>query len=334
MRVLVLRPQPSARRTATKLREMGHHPVLLPLTRAQHDVEAVRAALKILPIYGTRLQGQLRNLQFTLEQQAVNVARLSEVERLKHERLMAEEAERFRKQAEAAKTAGVRWRPVNQRDGESLKATLALVQKEIQRLGALDLEAMENRAELLYQAETKIAEEDIEGAEETLKTALNVRGSGRASRSKDPFVASIQGRLDMLREKAEKAAALENRANTRSGQLTQQLANVSAPDSEGETAVVEGDGSEEEAKPDEPEQDDLTAALMGRKGSQTPKSKAENPAPKKKQNEPKAKEKRSLPPQSSGGGFKIQYVFFLLPVLLIGATAFIYLKGQKEKAGG
>lgn len=45
MRVLVLRPKPAAARTATKLAGRGHDAVLLPLSRAEHDVAAVRAAL-------------------------------------------------------------------------------------------------------------------------------------------------------------------------------------------------------------------------------------------------------------------------------------------------
>lgn len=45
MRVLVLRPQPSADRTARKLAALGHLPVLLPLAEARHDLQAARAAL-------------------------------------------------------------------------------------------------------------------------------------------------------------------------------------------------------------------------------------------------------------------------------------------------
>ncbi|MCJ7994377.1 uroporphyrinogen-III synthase [Rhizobium cremeum] len=45
MRVLVTRPEPSATRTAERLRRLGHVPVVLPLARAVHDVQAVGAAL-------------------------------------------------------------------------------------------------------------------------------------------------------------------------------------------------------------------------------------------------------------------------------------------------
>ena len=45
MRVLVIRPQPSASRTARHLADLGHEPVLLPLAAPQHDPEAVRVAL-------------------------------------------------------------------------------------------------------------------------------------------------------------------------------------------------------------------------------------------------------------------------------------------------
>lgn len=45
MRVLVLRPQPSASRTAGRLAALGHETALLPLSRAEHHVDAVRAAL-------------------------------------------------------------------------------------------------------------------------------------------------------------------------------------------------------------------------------------------------------------------------------------------------
>jgi uroporphyrinogen-III synthase len=45
MRVLVLRPEPAAARTAEKLVALGHQPVLLPLSRAEHDIDAVRSAL-------------------------------------------------------------------------------------------------------------------------------------------------------------------------------------------------------------------------------------------------------------------------------------------------
>lgn len=45
MRVLVTRPEPAASRTAAELRRRGHQPLLLPLAVAEHDREAVAAAL-------------------------------------------------------------------------------------------------------------------------------------------------------------------------------------------------------------------------------------------------------------------------------------------------
>lgn len=45
MRVLVLRPEPAAARTAEALVSLGHEAALLPLSKAEHDVEAVKAAL-------------------------------------------------------------------------------------------------------------------------------------------------------------------------------------------------------------------------------------------------------------------------------------------------
>ncbi|OQP86981.1 hypothetical protein BTR14_08610 [Rhizobium rhizosphaerae] len=45
MRVLVTRPAPACARTAARLAERGHHPILLPLTEARHDAAAVEAAL-------------------------------------------------------------------------------------------------------------------------------------------------------------------------------------------------------------------------------------------------------------------------------------------------
>lgn len=45
MRVLVTRPAHSGERTAQRLRELGHEPLLLPLTRPIHDAAAARQAL-------------------------------------------------------------------------------------------------------------------------------------------------------------------------------------------------------------------------------------------------------------------------------------------------
>lgn len=45
MRVLVLRPEPAAARTARTLSARGHDAVLLPLSKAEHDIEAVGKAL-------------------------------------------------------------------------------------------------------------------------------------------------------------------------------------------------------------------------------------------------------------------------------------------------
>ena len=45
MRVLVLRPEPAATRTAEKLAALGHEAVRLSLSKAEHDVAAVKAAL-------------------------------------------------------------------------------------------------------------------------------------------------------------------------------------------------------------------------------------------------------------------------------------------------
>jgi uroporphyrinogen-III synthase len=45
MRVVVTRPENSARRTAERLQNLGHQPVLLPLTRAIHHPDAAAVAL-------------------------------------------------------------------------------------------------------------------------------------------------------------------------------------------------------------------------------------------------------------------------------------------------
>lgn len=46
MRVLVTRPAHSGERTAQRLRELGHEPLLLPLARPVHDATAARRALE------------------------------------------------------------------------------------------------------------------------------------------------------------------------------------------------------------------------------------------------------------------------------------------------
>lgn len=45
MRVVVTRPESAARRTVERLQDLGHQPVLLPLTRAVHHSDAAVAAL-------------------------------------------------------------------------------------------------------------------------------------------------------------------------------------------------------------------------------------------------------------------------------------------------
>ena len=45
MRVLVLRPEPAAARTAATLAALGHEAVSLPLSKAEHDLKATRKAL-------------------------------------------------------------------------------------------------------------------------------------------------------------------------------------------------------------------------------------------------------------------------------------------------
>lgn len=46
MRVVVTRPEPSAGRTADRLVNLGHQPILLPLTRALHRPDIAETALK------------------------------------------------------------------------------------------------------------------------------------------------------------------------------------------------------------------------------------------------------------------------------------------------
>ncbi|QRM53454.1 uroporphyrinogen-III synthase [Sinorhizobium sp. BG8] len=46
MRVLVIRPEPSAQRTARKLTSLGHDPIVLPLAAAENDTDGTREALK------------------------------------------------------------------------------------------------------------------------------------------------------------------------------------------------------------------------------------------------------------------------------------------------
>jgi uroporphyrinogen-III synthase len=45
VRVLVLRPQPAASRTAGKLEALGHETTILPLFRPEHDLDALKAGL-------------------------------------------------------------------------------------------------------------------------------------------------------------------------------------------------------------------------------------------------------------------------------------------------
>jgi uroporphyrinogen-III synthase len=45
MRVLITRPELQARKTASKLRALGHDPVLFPLFAPEHDTDAARTAL-------------------------------------------------------------------------------------------------------------------------------------------------------------------------------------------------------------------------------------------------------------------------------------------------
>lgn len=310
--------------------------------------DAVRACLQILPTYGRQLQGQLRTLAFTLKQQEDVLTRLSPEDRAKHEATMAAEARRFQLAAEAAAKNKVRWRPVNQRDQKSLESTFKIVQAEVKRLASLDLDLIQDRAEKLYEVESLIGEEKLDDAEAKLSTALNIR-TGSKSRSKDPFIASIQTRLEAAREKAQKRADLANRANTVSGQLTTALAQGTAatPDSTAGAPTEAGNegGTDPEGQAAPPEEVDADAALRAAmKGRQSP-TKDKGPAPISESQKRKEREKaendkkraelkrKALAKRSSGGGFSIKYVFFALPVILIGATAVIYLKQQKEGAG-
>ncbi|MGD9478839.1 uroporphyrinogen-III synthase [Shinella sp. G-2] len=66
MRVLVLRPEPAASRTAATLAARGHETVLLPLSKAEHALDAVKtalaephAALAITSAEAARLLGRL-----------------------------------------------------------------------------------------------------------------------------------------------------------------------------------------------------------------------------------------------------------------------------------
>ena len=66
MRILVLRPEPAASRTAARLEARGHETVLLPLSKAEHALEEVRmalaephGALAITSAEVTRLLGRL-----------------------------------------------------------------------------------------------------------------------------------------------------------------------------------------------------------------------------------------------------------------------------------
>ena len=66
MRILVLRPEPAASRTAARLAARGHETVILPLSKAEHALEEVRmalaephGALAITSAEVTRLLGRL-----------------------------------------------------------------------------------------------------------------------------------------------------------------------------------------------------------------------------------------------------------------------------------
>ncbi|MEM7011979.1 MAG: PTPDL family protein [Verrucomicrobiota bacterium] len=317
--------------------------------------EAVRASLQILPTYGRQLQGQLRNLAFTLNQEKDALTRLAPEDRAKHEQLMAAEARRFQLAAEAAAKNKIRWRPVNQRDQKSLESTFKIVQGEVQRLRALDLEALQTRADQLYEVEGLIAEEKLDEAGTKLSAALKLR-TGSKTRSKDPFVASIQANLAAAREKAQKRADLANRANTASGQLTSALtqgttstpATPAAPETVDNPGTEPAGGTDAEGQATPPEEIDPQAALReAMKGRKSPSKDKGTPnvAVNKAEEERKAKEKakrdkereeakKKYLAKQSGGGFSIKYVFFALPVILIGATAVVYLKQQKEGGGG
>lgn len=303
--------------------------------------DAVEVARQVLPFYYRTLNNQLKDLKIRTEQQKTALERLTPTARAAHEKAVAEENARFVSRMEAEKNAGAIWLSTHRDNEASLVSAIDQIEKENARLEKFDLVALRAQADALYEVETLIGKEELDAAEAKLKEALNLKGSGSKTKSKNPFIAGIQVSLEEARDKAKAIADLAERGTTDSARLADRIASTAtdpaAPPAAADPATPADPAAEpvEGAKPAPPSaKDDLAAAFMERTSAAKAKPAEAAPAPKKSKTPAKDKPKVSSSSGGGGGGFPMSIVFILVPIIMVGATAFIYLQDKKKKEQG
>lgn len=294
--------------------------------------ESYDLGMGVMRAYGRQLT------QMVEDRKAYETAFVERKARMTEAELRAVEADAAQKQAQIAslnlreKAAGVKWFSVNPESVESISTAIEDVRKQMAIAEKAKVADMKADALALFEAETLLAQGDLDAADAKLREAL--RSKSKFLVTKDPHQARVVADLNQAKEKKAneaKLAAMEKaKQEAEAGKPV--LANrdgkdgpVSAEDAL--DAVMAERPAKSAAKPAATDAAEKTAKAKAK----PPVTKSKAAAAEETEDEGSAK-KAVAPPTEEEGGISFTMIMGAVFVLLMGVTGGIYFLNQKKKA--
>lgn len=147
-------------------------------------VEAVPVMLELLPAFGQRLTRALQDVEYRNQKWEQDKGLLDEVARAQVEAARAQEVANFERAVEREKAAGVKWLSISDNSSDSLSGAIGMVKSELERLKAVDQNALKNLSEQLVAADKEIADGKLANAKQMVQEANALLAGGGAKPKK------------------------------------------------------------------------------------------------------------------------------------------------------
>lgn len=305
---------------------------------------AISSVLDVLPAWGQNLERQLSNVNFLNQRDDAAAKNLKADELSQIEKAKVAEQARFERTVKNEQDQDILWTSVNFRSADSLKNGIALAKSQLARLSAIDAAALKAKANMLKDANRLIGEGTFTAARSKIAEANGTSSSSKkpkkrsSSSSKAPTTATrysqwLLGQISAKQQALEDAAvAAANAKNTGTAAVVAAAdAKKAAADGKPETTDEEGtkEGDEkDEAKPmtraeivaAERARNEAKKAAEGSDKADDKKSNPKKPAAKKSssdKDDDKDDDDDKPKAQSSGGGFQLKYLVWIISGLLI-----------------
>ena len=149
------------------------YPGTLAYPAALNDVKS------ILPAYGQRLTQELEYARYDAAQNAKGMAALTGAARAAAQQEIDAAAARFKAQVDAEKEKKIFWISVDLKSEPSINEAIARVRKEIERVGKIDIAALDAQAKAFYDAGELIYAGKLDEAKTALTTANGMPGGAK-----------------------------------------------------------------------------------------------------------------------------------------------------------